>query len=227
MSVTKTAEEVLAQYIEAMGQELGEFFNATSDELSLINWRWNQYRTLFGEEPSRIDLLNEAAPFFFHIVHNVLFEDTILAIARIVGPSQSVGKPNLTIGRIPDLVHRRDLKVRVSELVASAQKLAVFALDWRHRHLAHRDLGLALGNPKVQPLALVTREQVEGSLSGIRDVLDYVEENYCKAHTAYSFRSIPGDARQLLYIIENGLSHERERRARWERGEFHNDDLPR
>ena len=61
----QTAEEVRSVYIERMGQELGELFHATSEELTQIHWRWNEYRTLFGEKPSRIDLMNEAAPFFF------------------------------------------------------------------------------------------------------------------------------------------------------------------
>jgi hypothetical protein len=71
-----------------MGKDLGELFHATSSELTWIHWRWRQYRTLFGEKQSRIDLLNEAAPLFFRIVHNVFFEDTLLAIARLVGPRE-------------------------------------------------------------------------------------------------------------------------------------------
>src|SRR5579864_8247738 len=99
---TRTAEEMLAHYVETMGQELGEVFNAISQELDLIHWRWNQYVILFGK-PSQIPYLNEAAPFFFRIVHDVLFEVSILAIARIVGPGKSTGKANLTILKFPAL----------------------------------------------------------------------------------------------------------------------------
>jgi hypothetical protein len=78
MSRWKSAKEVRASYIDAMGQELGELFHATSSELTWIHWRWKQYRILFGEKPGRIDLLNEAAPLFFRIVQDVFFEDTLL-----------------------------------------------------------------------------------------------------------------------------------------------------
>jgi hypothetical protein len=71
-----------------MGKDLGELFHATSSELTWIHWRWRQYRTLFGEKQSRIDLLNEAAPLFFRILHNVFFQDTLLVIARLVGPRE-------------------------------------------------------------------------------------------------------------------------------------------
>jgi hypothetical protein len=225
MSETKTAAEMLAQYAEAMGPELGELFNAASNELSSINWRWNQYRTLFGQVPSHIDLLNEAAPFFFLIVQDVLFEDTVLAIARIMSPPKSSGKSNLTITRFPELVTDSHLRVRLSELVEAAQKSAEFARDWRHRYLAHRDLSLAIKHPNVQPLAPVTREQVEQALSALRDVLDCIEEKYCNAHTTYLTCPVPGDARQLLHIIQSGLLRERDRRASWDRGERHADDI--
>lgn len=77
-----------AGYTERMGKDLGELFHATSSELTWIHWRWRQYRTLFGEKQSRIDLLNEAAPLFFRILHNVFFQDTLLVIARLVGPRE-------------------------------------------------------------------------------------------------------------------------------------------
>ena len=59
MSEERSAAEVRAGYIRAMGRELGELFHATSSELTWIHWRWKQYRTLFGEKQSRIDLLNK------------------------------------------------------------------------------------------------------------------------------------------------------------------------
>src|SRR5262249_346485 len=161
-----------------MGTELGELFSAASDELMSMHWRWNQYRILFGESEQRIDFLNEVSPFFFRLVHDVLFEDCVLAVARIVAPPRSYGKPNLTITRFPDAV-TPDLKAQVSELVVFAQKSAAFALDWRHRHLAHRSLDLARQNAKVQPLRPISRAQIEDILSALRQVLDCIEAKYC------------------------------------------------
>jgi len=224
MSTTKSADEVLAGYVEAMGVELGELFRATSNEVSWIHWRWNQYRILFGERPSRIDLLNEAAPFFFHIVQDVFFEDTLLAIARLVAWPESYGQSNLTIRRFLPLIDDPNLRDKISKLIDRAATCAAFAVDWRHRHLAHRDLDLAL-NTSSQPLKLATREKVEESLSALRDVLNCIEGHYCDAHTLYSGPAVPGDADALLYVIRDGLLRERDRHARWDRGERHDDDV--
>lgn len=224
MSREQSAEEVRVSYIEKMGQELGEHFHAISEELTLIHLRWKQYRTLFGEKPSRIDLLNEAAPFFFGIIQNVLFEDTLLAIARIVGPCKSINRSNLTVERFPDLLTDQNLRDKIGKLIKEAKTSAEFAVDWRNRHLAHRDLDLILGQSPKE-LALATREKVEKSLSALRDILDCIQLAYCDATTAYDFSPTPGDADELLYVLQSGLLRERDRQACWARGERHDDDV--
>jgi hypothetical protein len=229
MSGSISAAQVRAGYIAAMGRELGELFSAASSELTWMHWRWRQHQTLFGEKQSRVDLLNEAAPFFFRMVHEVFFEDTLLAIARLVGPPESVGKPNLTIQRFLGLLHA-DVRLQneVSLLVEKAKASAQFALHWRNRRLAHRDLDLVLRRNQpllVPPLASVTPKQVDVSLSALRDVLNHIEMEYCNATTAYANSPTPGDAEALLYIIKHGLLRRGERRVRLSRGEPLDEDI--
>lgn len=208
--------------METMGRELGELFHAASSELTWVHWRWRQYRILFGEKPSRIDLLNEAAPLFFRIVQDMFVEDTLLAIARLVGPTESVGRPNLTVRRFSPLLADLELRDKVNKLIESAATSAAFAIDWRNRHLAHRDLDLVL-NTSPQALVPATREKIEESLSALRSVLNHIEIEHSNACTAYADSPTPGDAEALLYVIQGGLLRERDRRARWRRGELHDD----
>ncbi len=223
MSRSKNAEEVRVGCIEAMGQKLGELFHATWSELTWAHWRWQQYRTLFGEKPSRIDLLNEAAPLFFRIVHNVFFEDTLLAIARLVGPPKSHRKTNLTVQRFPPLLADPSLRDEVRALIEKAKTCAAFAIDWRNRRIAHRDLDLIL-RTSPQPLAVATHELVEESLSALRDVLNRIEVGYCRSATSY-YSPTTGDAEALLYVIRDGLLRERDRHARRDRGELHDEHI--
>lgn len=224
MSATQqTPEEVRSAYIEKMGQKLGELFHATSEELTEVHWRWNQYRVLFGEKPSRIDLLNEAAPFFFRIVHDVLFEDTMLAIARLVGPIKSAGKPNLSIERFLPLLADTKLHDEVDLLIRQVRDEAAFTQEYRNRRIAHRDLGLSLG--KSAMLAAVTRQSIEKCLATLRDILDRIEDFYCNAHTAYTFSPDGWGAKALLYVIRDGLLRRKEKRECWHRLERHQDDI--
>jgi hypothetical protein len=172
---------MLEHYVEKMGTELGPLFQAASSELSWMHWRWKQFRILFGDKPARLDLLNQAAPFFFHTIHESLLELTLLGIARLVGPPKSVGKANLSFQAIPPLC---DTKIRdeVNALVDKAKNAGGFAVDWRNRHIAHRDLDLSLG--KSTQLETATREKIEDSLLALRNVLNCIEVEYCKADDA-------------------------------------------
>jgi hypothetical protein len=223
MTEERTPAEVQTGYVQAMGKDLGELFYATSSELTWVHWRWKQYRTLFGEKQSRIDLLNKAAPLFFRIVHNVLFEDTLLAVARLVGPPKSLNKPNLTVERFPPLLVGVNLQDEVSSLIQKAKASAAFAVDWRNRRLAHRDLDLSLKRNQ-KTLAPATRAQVEIALSARRDVLNRIEVECCNAATVYDSPT-HGDAEALLYVIRDGLQHDRDRFERLKRGELRAEDM--
>ena len=215
-------DEILADYLKKMGSELGPIFHALSSELSLVHWRWSQYRILFGETPSRIELLNDCAPFFFRIVQDALFEETLLGIAWLIGPPISGYRPTMTIQRLPPLCSPK-IQDEVRKLVGEAIQAGKFATDWRHRRIAHRDLDLALGRP-AKILEVATREKVEAALTALRDVLNSIEHEYCEAVTAY-FSPTPWGAESLLHILRDGLLREKDRHARWNRGELHDDDI--
>lgn len=207
-----------------MDQDLGELFYTISAELTWVHWRWEQFRILFASKPSRIELLNECAPHFFYIVHRVLFEDALLGIARLVGPLKSSDKPNLTVRRFPSLIADSGLSDEVCELVQGAVKSAEFAVDWRNRRIAHRDLDSAL-NHSVRALEPATREKVDGALSRLRDVMNRIELALCGEFTAYSYGFTAGDAKALLYVIRAGLQQRRDRYERLKRREISPEDL--
>jgi hypothetical protein len=62
----ETFEEVKKRNIDKMGEKLGTQFSALWNELSILYFYWEEYNELFGTKPSRIELMNQAAPAFFH-----------------------------------------------------------------------------------------------------------------------------------------------------------------
>jgi hypothetical protein len=218
------APDPQSNYVEKMGRDLGELFEALSSELAWVHWRWKQYRILFGEKPSQIDLLNESAPLFFRIVHDTLYETTLLGISRLVDRPETMNKQNLTMQRLPPLISDQPLQIETLNLIEKARNTAAFAIDQRNRFIAHRDLKLALGKD-TQALEEATRGKVEKSLSALWDVLDRIESAYCKAHSVYDFTPSSADARALLYVIRDGLQRAKERRERWSAGKRHENDI--
>jgi AbiU2 len=218
------ADQVLEAYVKDMGSELGTLFHALSHELTWVHWRWNQYRLLFGLKPSRIELLNESAPFFFRVIQDVLFEETLLGIARLIDPLDSgTGKYNLTIQTLPPLCPPK-IQDHIRTLAGEAVNAGEFAKDWRNRHIAHRDLDLALGKP-ARILEAATREKVEASLSALRYVLNAIEHEYCNGTITVYYSPSPWDAEALLHVLRDGLLREKDRQECWNRGERHADDF--
>jgi hypothetical protein len=53
------------KYATTLGDPLGEMVYALEAEFYWLQYKWQEYVVLFGSEPSRIEVLNRAAPAFF------------------------------------------------------------------------------------------------------------------------------------------------------------------
>ena len=107
MAEERTAAQAKADNIAKMGPELGEVYSALWQETALLSIRWFEFLELFATKPSRIDLLNRAAPRFFRTVQDVLFEAVVLHVARMVDPPKSAGKENLSLQAVVELRRTR------------------------------------------------------------------------------------------------------------------------
>lgn len=222
MNRYRTAPETKQYYIEQMGEPLGALFYALWQEVAWLHLKWQEYVELFGKKPSRVDLLNKAAPLFFRVVQDTLWDDILLHIAKLTDPPKSAGKPNLTIRRLPELVGNQEL----DSLVEKALEATEFCRDWRHRRIAHRDLDLALAQ-NAQPLAVASREKVREALAAIDGVLNWVEQHYTGGVTYFSpVVTPPGGAETLLYVIHDGLKAREQREQKVRQGDYSDLQLP-
>jgi len=129
MNRYRNSEEVERDFIESLGEPLGKLFHALWQEFALLNTKWEEYVELYGTKPSRIELLNNAAPRFFRIVQDVLWDDLILHIARLTDPPQSKGKDNLTIRRLSHRIEDEDFKKALDALIKIAIRKSDFCRD--------------------------------------------------------------------------------------------------
>ncbi|MET3906774.1 hypothetical protein ABID59_001105 [Bradyrhizobium sp. S3.3.6] len=216
----QTADEAKKANIQKMGEQLGTLFSGLWQEVATLHFHWNEYVTLFGTKPERITLLNQAAPFFFRVIQDTLWESTLLSLARLTDPSNSQGNPdrsNLTVQALPALIADERLREKVERLVREATKLTEFCRDWRNRRIAHRDLKLAL-NEFTKPLAEGSRANVKDALKATAEVLNAVQLHYCDSGTGYDLGGPLGGANSLLYVLDDGLRAEEARQKRLEEG---------
>jgi len=202
--------------IDKMGVPLGEIFHALSQELQWIYVVWQEYIELFGTKPSRIDLLNKAASFFFYLNERTLWDEVLLGLARITDPCKSCGKQNLTIQQLPLLVDPH-IRSEVSSLVEVALDKSSFCRDLRHQYLAHRDLHAALKKTAKPPVS-ASRHMIEEALSAIAATLNEAYGYYHDAEFVYDDVVINDGARHLLFLLDDGLKMQEARRKRLKAG---------
>jgi hypothetical protein len=131
----------------------------------------------------------------------------MLHVCRLTDPSITggkKGKANLTVQNLYELIEDVKLKAKILQLIDASLLKSDFCRDWRNRHLAHRDLDLALGQAAVE-LPKVTIDQINSALNALAEVLNAVQLHYFDGTTAYDFASPPHGAQSLLYLLEAGL----------------------
>ncbi len=225
----RTAEQAKSHYIEKMGDPLGTHFNALWQEVASLHMKWAEFVEMYGSKLSRVELLNQAAPQFFRMIQDALWEEILLHIARLTDEPRSLNrkaKANLTIRNLPEFISDITTKNAVAALLDVATTKAGFCRDWRNRHIAHRDLSLALNNSAV-PLEKASRKQVGEALSAIAAVLNAVDAHYTDSETRFDVSSSIGGAVSLLYVLDDGVRAQACRRERRLRGELSKDDYPR
>lgn len=223
-SMNREPDEILQNHINSMGKKFGTYFNALWNEVAWLYTKWSEYVELFGKNPSRIDLLNDVAPTFFHIIQESLFRDILLHIARLTDPPKTGKKENLTIRKLPDLISTDTLKKEIEEAINATIEKADFCRDCRNRRIAHTDLKLSLSEAAV-PLKPASREKVKSILDSISSVMNVIARQFMD--TTIIFDGLPRikGAEALLYVLDDGIEAEKRRQERIRSGNFDEGDL--
>jgi hypothetical protein len=196
----RTADEARAECVDRMGRDLGEIYAALWQEVAGIHSKWAEYLVLYGTRESRVNLLNRAAPRFARLVQDTLWENVVLHIARLTDPPKSMRKSNLSVRSLAQHIDHTETKSEVERLVARAIVESEFCRDWRNRHLAHRDLKLALARG-AEPLKPGSRQSVRIVLGTLGESLNVVSSHYLSSTTGFEFETDAGGALSLLYVL--------------------------
>jgi hypothetical protein len=209
----KSAEDVLKEHIDVMGDELGRIYNSLTNEVTWVQDKWNQYQQLYIDSSERIELLNNVAGHFFGVIQDVLLKDVILHLATLTDPPQSVGKDNLTLQRLPNLLSDPILIEKVKTLVDAAIASCATSKTLRNRLIAHRSLELAIASATV-PLPNISYADIRKALAAIIAVINCLESHYFDSQIDEHIITPFGDAGSLVKYIFQGLKAENELRER-------------
>jgi len=201
MATHRTAEEILKEQIDSMGNEFGSIYNRVYREVIFIHHKWSEFESLYGQGDIPIQSMNKFAPFFFYIVQNNLFDDVILSICRITDPIKSLGKYNITIQLFPEYVDE-EIRSSISQQVACIISDSSFCRDRRNRIISHIDKELAL-NQSAKLLEPANRNSVNTLLKKIQELINSIEQYYFDSEVYFGFARPEGHS--VLKWAEEGL----------------------
>ncbi|MCL4523070.1 MAG: hypothetical protein M1453_09110 [Acidobacteria bacterium] len=207
------------RHLQAMGPTLGPLFHRLHEEVCWLRVKWQEFRKLYAHSQKRIDLLNGTAALFFKVVHDVIWQDVILHIARLTDPVQQGKYENLTFLRVLGAISDPKTRLRVEKLLVDVQTNAEFARQWRNKRLAHCDLSHAT-KQSVQPLPGVSRRHIENALASFHAVLNYLSQKYLDGAVLLDEVITHSDADALLYHLRVAAHIEKQKVERLTKGEW-------
>lgn len=221
---TKTGEQVKDEMVKKLGHDFGCLVNSLYNEISWLTFKWIEFRELYGTKESRIEIMNETAPFFFSTIQKVLWENLLLGIARITDPPETGKKKNTTLRalgpHIRDEQFRLEFENDISDILAESE----FCRDWRNRWIAHMDYELSVNRKSAVPLKQATRQKLRIVLEKIQALYNKVSFKYLNSTTPWEMLDSNQGAVSLLYRLEDGLRFDEEQYQKKLKGEWKKND---
>lgn len=224
--VNRSAEEIKAHNIEEMGPELGAQFSELWQRVVRVHFYWGEFIEMFGTKPSRLDLMNESAPAFFHMLRTELSDMILLQLSRITDKAKVGGHQTLTIRNLPSLITDDAARVSVNALVDLALEKTKKCRSHRNMSIAHDNLNLALQDKRAESVSAPTKREIDEALKAIAEVMRAVSLHFTDSDMIFD----TGNPRvhgfvELLYVMRDGLKARKERVDRLRAGKYTADDL--
>lgn len=198
-----TEDQMLAGYVQVMGNHLGARFFEIEQDVDWLKLKWSVFNDTFKKGPEQIAMLNNVASNFFYILRRLLFEDAMLNLCRLTDPAKTFGRhENLTIMNLSDAVSDSGLKASVDAAASQARTQCDFARQWRDKRLAHTDLHVFRNGSVTLPN--VDANSIETAISSISATLNQIRIHYKLPPTAF-LSSDPFGASSVMYYLQRGL----------------------
>ncbi|WP_283742706.1 hypothetical protein [Sideroxydans sp. CL21] len=190
--------------------ELSDIWEFLNSQVVWLHGRWIVYRQIYGTNPKRIDLINEAAPTFFWMIEQSLMNDVQLTLVKLADPSTTCGRENLTLETLVTEVERistGELSTTMRQSLVNFRQCCEKIRQRRHKDIAHFDLSVQLGN-KAEVLPSPSRQEIELALLELRKFMNLFLDFFQNTQMAYEHFSLSTDGNTLLFRLKESLRYE-------------------
>jgi hypothetical protein len=230
MTHFETADKLNAESTASLDAETGTAFRKLCNAYYVLRLTWSEFLALYGNN-RHVDIANAAGGLFFKLTEDALFESVLLYLSRFTDPRNVSGRQTVSLQTLRDHSYQRlatlEDRKELDRLLEHAKRSADFARDWRHRHIGHSDLELAVGGAK--PLESATQDKVDAAIQAVCDVLSFVSVRLVDGVALYAgvpHATSPGVA-EMLFVLRDGLDAKAARIERIKSGTFTVNDINR
>jgi hypothetical protein len=170
-------------------KKISETFEAIDNEVVKLHYNWQMYRQLYGENPERIEILNETAFSFFNQLNDIFYDHIQLSISRLTDPAwtklKKEKRANLSLKKLQEELQGCEFPLiytidnLIDELDLSCEKYRAR----RNKRIAHLDL-----ESVIDPLqnTSASRAEIEVSLNILRTIMNVVLGHYKDTEKVYN-----------------------------------------
>jgi hypothetical protein len=195
----------MSEPIPSHVEQLYEFLKT---EVQWLHARWVIFEQLYSKGALRLDLLNEAAPSFFHMLQLMMYDDMQMGLARLTDPAPNKASLLQLQKRLESHANAKlavNTKIVLDELMRLVQPIR----EHRNQLLAHYSLDHAI-EKAVAKLPDVYYQDILASLALVRDYMNLIEFHYHDCHQGYEHFVWQDDGDSLVTLLRWALRHREE-----------------
>jgi hypothetical protein len=182
-----------------------EVYEFLTKEVTWLHARWVIFEQLYNKSPLRLELLNEAAPSFFHLLQDMMFDDMLLWLSRLTDPAPRKASLLQLQKRLESHGNAKlaaETKIVLEKLIKTVEAIRA----QRDNHIAHYSLEQAVGS-KVTKLPDVDYQSILQSLSIVREYMNLIEAHYHGPIQGYEHFVWQDDGDTLVLLLKWAISH--------------------
>jgi len=183
-----------------MDNSIFTIYKPLEKELSLINFKWTVWNSLFKESEEQIETLNKVAPISFRFFQDSLLDDIILSMCRMLDPEQTYGNTNLTLNTLITAIREhgdKELLDKLNQLVNNLLNQTKNLKILRSKRIAHNDLESIVQN--FENIPSIFFSTISETMDQIGEVLNEVLVYY--DNTDIHFDLTDQAARDVFLLI--------------------------
>ena len=196
MGTTKSYEVWKAEFIDSMGDELGELMAFFWSELAHLNRSWCNYLSIYNSG-TNLKIVNDNCPSFFWHYQHMFREHFVISIIRLTEVNK---RGQASLHKLKELIDKEVCKDVITEQLEGLKVLTEGLSFTRNNYYAHYSYKKKILS-KGHKLKGTAKEDIENVLKKMSEIINTVLKHYMKSSTPFFALEEGYGANGLVAII--------------------------